>query len=201
METPTPHNFLVHSFSQLLEAIDLCIRYRLRGPALILLYSGIDIAGSLDSDEQSVQRRFTRWIDNYLLLDSALDCTAADLYGARCGLVHTYSPTSALSKAGKALEIGYAWKPDTAAELKKLVLRGAELKQHLGQEPMYFVAIQGDDLIESFRQGVVRFLNELERDPDRAAAAYAKSGHFISDLPSETAAEMLKKAEAVLGRG
>lgn len=200
MEAESPHKSLEYAFSQHLKAIELCAGNRLRGPALILLYSGIDIASSLDSDQLSVQARFTQWVDKYLLPGSSLNCTALDVYGARCGLVHSYSPISALSTAGRAIQIFYAWKPTSVADLKKLIEVGAELSRHVGTQPEYVVGLQGDDLIDSFQTGVTRFLNELERDPDRATAAYARAGHFIGDLPHDTAADMLKRAEAILRR-
>jgi hypothetical protein len=199
VEAVSQHKSLEQAFAQLLQAIELCVATRLRVPALILLYSGIDIAGGLDSNKASVHECFTDWVDKYLLPGSSLKCNAHDLYGARCGLVHSYSSVSNLSKAGKVTTIAYAWKPDSAAQLDNLVAAGAELSRLGGSKPEYFIAVQGDDLIDSFRTGVMSFLQELALDPARASAAYAKAGDFLANLSTETAEHMLKWAETVLG--
>jgi hypothetical protein len=170
-------------------------------PALILLYSGIDIASFLDTDNPVVHERFATWVEKYLLAGSSLKCSANDLYGARCGLVHSYSPVSTLSKTGKAVPIGYAWKPSTAARLEKLIEAHAALSRKVGSKPEYVIAVQGEYLIESFRAGLGSFLRELELDPVRVSAACVKAGDFLAHLPTETAEDMLTKAEAVLGGG
>jgi hypothetical protein len=199
MQSVSENNSLKLAFSQLLTAIDLCIAARLRPPALILLYSGIDIAAALDSAKPSVRERFIDWVDKYLLPGSSLKCTADDLYGARCGLVHTYSPVSDLSKTGKVNTISYAWKPSTEAQLQKLVNAGAELSRRVNAPIETFIPVQGEGLIESFRSGIAVFLADLENDPARANVAHAKVGHFFSDLSAERAEDMLKTAEEVLG--
>jgi hypothetical protein len=54
------HESLERAFAQLFEAIDLCLERRLRSPALILLYSTIDIASSLSADKGKIQNPFYR---------------------------------------------------------------------------------------------------------------------------------------------
>jgi hypothetical protein len=73
--------------------IDACIEKKLSGPALILIYSGIDTVGWLDSSEDYATRTsFMKWVDAYLLQAKPLQCTALELYAARCGLLHTFTP-------------------------------------------------------------------------------------------------------------
>jgi len=80
--------------------IDACIQKKLTAPALILIYSGIDTAGWLDSSEDYATRTsFMDWVDAYLLKAKPLQCTAMDLYAARCGLLHTFTPDSKLTSA------------------------------------------------------------------------------------------------------
>ena len=107
-ERPLSRESLENVFEQMLSPIELCVAARLGTPSLILLYSAIDIAGWLNSEHRKVQDRFTEWVDKYLLPNSSLKCTALDLYGARCGLVHSYSSDSDLSRSGKVTPIGYA---------------------------------------------------------------------------------------------
>ena len=95
--------------------------------------------------------------------------------------------------------ISYAWKPSTEAGLEKLVNAGAELSRRVNAPIEIFIPVQGETLIENFRSGIELFLADLENDPARANAAYAKAGEFFSDLPAERAEDMLKMAEKVLG--
>src|SRR2546430_3498723 len=98
--------------------IEACLQNSLSAPALILLYSGIDTAGWLDSDQQYATRSsFISWVDKYLLRAKKLACTALDLYAARCGLVHIFTPDSHLSARGDARRICYAWGRGRAEDL------------------------------------------------------------------------------------
>jgi hypothetical protein len=61
------------------------------------------------NDNETVKKRFTRWLDTYMLLpNSKLKCSSIDLYAARCSMVHSSTAESDLSKTGKAKEIYYA---------------------------------------------------------------------------------------------
>lgn len=77
----------------------------------MLLYAQIDIAASLNrpvSKSQVTREDFKNWVNQYLLPNSNLDCSADDLYAARCGLLHTYMAESKASRAGKAKQTFYA---------------------------------------------------------------------------------------------
>lgn len=192
---------LERAFGQLLEAIDLCVAHKLNVPALTLVYSTIDIAGWLHGTEkQKVGDRFTEWVDKYLLPGSNLKCNALTLYGARCGVVHSFSPESDLSASGKVLKIAYAWKPSLASELEELVAANLEMLRQRGVEEDpndYFVAVQGEDLVEALRKGVTTFLEDINLNPEKAAATYAKAKLF-GELSPETARDMLSQAEALI---
>jgi hypothetical protein len=195
---PLSRESLENVFGQLLAAIDICSAARLRTPALILLYSAIDIAGWLNSEQRNVQLRFTEWVDKYLLPNGSLKCTARDLYGARCGLVHSYSSDSDLSRSGKVTTLGYAWKPSTALELQELIQDNLDLCALRGSQGDYFIAVQVEDLIECFRRGIQVFLTDLEGDKSKAEAAYAKTAGVLTDLSAEKASNLLQKAQEIL---
>jgi hypothetical protein len=142
------------AFKQFFDAIDCCATKQLKMPTLVLVYCTIDIASWLYSEKKNVKARFIDWVEKYLLPASALKCTALELYGARCGIVHSNSPESDLSKAGKVKQVGYAWLPSRASELDKLVGFGVRL----GIEG--FIAIQADELIEALRHAADSFLRE-----------------------------------------
>jgi hypothetical protein len=82
-------------------------------PALTLCYSAIDICASLikeDPDKDITGKEFVDWIDKYCKFDPKTEFTgkSMDIWGARCGLVHSGSPISRKSREGKADLIAYA---------------------------------------------------------------------------------------------
>lgn len=99
------------SLLDLARGIETCREQKLHLPTLVLLYSAIDISAWMTNEDPKagVGKRFMAWVDQYLLKATPMDCTAADLYAARCGIVHTLSPDSDLSDKGKARRICYAW--------------------------------------------------------------------------------------------
>ena len=87
-------------FLELDSAIDLCLSKSLSMPALMLLYTGIDIAGWVEAtiEETGIKGReaFVAWVDKYMKPRTTLGCSALDLYAARCGVLHTMAPDSDL---------------------------------------------------------------------------------------------------------
>src|SRR5438128_496386 len=94
---------------QITAAAELCISARLNTPALILLYSAIDAASWLCAEypDGPVQKYFVAWVEKYLLATGRFKCSALDLWAARCGIVHTFSASSRLSREGKVHQIVY----------------------------------------------------------------------------------------------
>src|SRR5271155_2141189 len=124
--------------------VEQCIKHKLHLPALVLIYSGIDTAGWLDSPERDATKgSFMNWVNNYLLKAKALRCTAIDLYAARCGLLHTFSPDSRLSFEGKARRICYTWGSASVQDMHRTI--------DLTNSATEFVAVHVDELYEGWR--------------------------------------------------
>src|SRR6266436_3571681 len=97
---------LHENLMSLSKGVDSCLDNKLIGPALILIYSAIDTSGWLNSNEQFATRKsFIDWTSRYLLSTNRLSCSAVELYAARCGLLHTFTPNSKLSSDKKARRI------------------------------------------------------------------------------------------------
>ena len=93
--------------------IRACIGAKSVVSALTLIYSAIDALAALTRDSvktRATRREFTDWVDRYLLQELTGDLTAIDIYGARCGVVHTYSRDSELAREGKAKLLVYKWR-------------------------------------------------------------------------------------------
>jgi hypothetical protein len=136
-----------------LRAIRLCLENDLCNSATVLFYCGIDTAISLDLafDDNSVQLRYTKWCDTYMLKNETYDFTSLELYSARCGMVHETSGRSNLTEQGKAREIIYAWGDSDVALLPEM----NEVAQMND-----CVAVQFEDLV---RSGLLHSLVFLSR--------------------------------------
>lgn len=93
--------------------IKACQRAKCVVSALTLIYSSVDALAALTRKEPSTRAtraEFLDWVRTYLVPELSGDLTAEDIYGARCGVVHTHAPTSDLSKKGQAKLIVYKWR-------------------------------------------------------------------------------------------
>jgi hypothetical protein len=165
--------------------IDACIEKKLTVSALILIYSGIDTVGWLDSsDDHTTRTSFMKWVDTYLLKAKPLQCTSLDLYSARCGILLTLTPVSSIAKARR---ICYAWGTAIGQNLQRTI----DLTNKSGE----YVAVHINDLYEAWRHGVLQFTEELEKDSDRKSRVYNKAGKFFSELSLEDVCKVLTKLD------
>jgi hypothetical protein len=82
--------------SDLLVSIDECLTDNRLLPCLVLLYTGIDVIASLETEGKAQRDGFIRWVKKYLLKSKILECNGIDLYAARCEVVHTFTAESNL---------------------------------------------------------------------------------------------------------
>ncbi len=84
---------------------------------LILIYTYIDALASLimSPDKKEVSRQdFIFWVEKYMKTDpsQSYQYKGIDLWGARCGLVHRYSPSSKYSDNGTCKLFAYTTEKD-----------------------------------------------------------------------------------------
>jgi hypothetical protein len=167
---------LYHNLIQLGIGIEACIERKAQTASLILIYSAIDITAWLNNDDPDarVGKRFMAWVDAYILKVAPLPCSAIDLYAARCGLLHTLTPESDLSNAGKARLICYAWGKASGEKLQALTV-AARLDSR-------FAAVHIEALYKAWRDGLGLWIQELEQDPPRAERVRARAGKFFENM-------------------
>lgn len=176
-------DLILQNLATLDEAIHDCLRKQQVLPALILIYSGIDIVASLESKQgDAVKASFTRWVDSYMLPSHQLECTALELYAARCGMVHTLTAVSDLSRQGKARTINYAWGSASENDLRKSAKR-------LGRT--MFAVVHVDNLHEAFRLGVLKWADEVKGDAKRQKRVEANRPGWFMNLPSQQIKDFL----------
>ncbi len=168
----------------LASGIDACIEKKAITSALVLIYSAIDTTGWLDSTEAFATRNdFMSWVEKYLLKAKPLRCTSLDLYAARCGLLHTFTPDSQLSSSGQAHVIYYAWGTAKAEDLQRTI--------NLKNKSNELVAVHVDELYQAWKSGLVLFGEDLDKDPERSTRVLTKARKFFSELGVETMSEIL----------
>lgn len=146
------------AITQFLSAIAECIQKAFYMPALVLVHSLLDILAWLGRDpahEDVTRHDFLQWVEKYLLPGTGLNCTALELYSARCALIHTSTGHSKLTRRGKAREISYAWGPASVVHLQRLL-------DHSGHPR---IAIHGEALFEAVKVAIDRFMVSTAGDP------------------------------------
>ena len=168
---------LSSNISKHILSVELCLEHNLRMPALILIYSGIDILATLARpEEKDIGSRadFKRWCDKYLLPESELNCTATDLYAARCGILHSYTAESQLSKKLEANELVYAWGSSRPESLQEIIdCCGLSEK-----------VIHIEQLFLAFKSSIVRFLEDLHDSNFPIEVIEKRARKFFMDRPS-----------------
>lgn len=190
MGTQVNETKLYTNMMQLGAGIEACLEKRLITPALILLYSAIDITSWLASDNPnaSVRDCFTSWVKDYMLPSKPLECSALELYAARCGLVHTLTPDSRLVEQGGVRRIGYAWGTAKSNDLQRLI-NSTNWSDKL-------VSVQVEELYEAWRLGLLAFTKELQENSQRATAVYERANKFFANLAAEPFEEFLSKDDS-----
>lgn len=113
----------------------------LYGHFLVVLYSSIDTAGFLNSPPDvasASSTTFKPWVEKFFIQHIKEPVTAADLWSARCAVLHTFGTISDLSRSGKARQIQYYHGDPSKVELMNFVEitnridNGKHLAVHLG---------------------------------------------------------------------
>src|SRR5574341_620344 len=186
-EIVPPKNYEVE-LERLVIAIRLCINNDLHGPALILIYATMDILANLgrDAEHRYVKKDdFLRWVELYLLPDSDLQCSPVDLYGARCGILHSYSPVSNLSNIGSAKMLIHVWGSASEAEYLKPLER---------TEPQNVLVIHVEKLFTALAEGIIKFRENFQDVELLEKRGNEMSGNWaISDIQRQVSRAMTEK--------
>jgi hypothetical protein len=97
-------------------------------------------------------------------------CRGVDLYGARCGVLHTFSASSDLGRDGRAKQVIYAWGTGDPEALRRA-------GRHLGRDD---VVVHLSDLLDAFVSGLDKYFAELFADPVRWQQATASANWYVN---------------------
>ncbi|SRR6266404_5689406 len=143
--------------SQLTTGVNDLFASRRTLPGFLLLYTSIDIIASLTRPkgaESTSSTFFKDWVKNYILPNSDLDCSAEEIWGARCGLLHTGTAESDMSRTRRVRMINYVGTIEAAARMQS--------KHDSGQKKDLFVPTPR--FVGAFIAGCKRFEAKVHSD-------------------------------------
>lgn len=149
---------IVYGPRGMLNGIDACIETQCLVSALTLIYSAIDAISALTrplDSEKTNREVFKQWVAKHMKPSERLGCRPEDIYAARCGVLHTYSPDADLVRRGEAKPLVYRWKNGPAPD-----------PQLASQIPENALVICIDDLSETLRVAVGDFIETLANDSE-----------------------------------
>lgn len=140
----------------MLVGIQTCLRSECLVSAITLMFSSIDALAALTrpiGQQLTDSAVFKAWANRYIKPESELGCTAEDLWGARCGVLHLYSPDSTLLRRNEARRIYYQWEAGPAADVARAIPGGS-------------LVITVETLHQAVVQAIHDFIVDTEMDPD-----------------------------------
>jgi hypothetical protein len=160
MEDPTRKQVLSARVNEFTTAVKLLLDSAHTLPALMMLYAAIDILGSLlrpESEPDTKGEYFKKWVNDYMIAPSHVAFTSEEVWSARCGLLHTHTASSKLSRQGKARQLHYfrAHGASLPPELRHA------MKEALAQGKLF---VDVDALYTVFTDGTQRFLAAVQSD-------------------------------------
>jgi len=98
---------IAKKYAETTDAICMCGVKKYHESVLVLLYSAIDALSWLYSDQMDVNKRnvgddYKKWVITFLLPNlEGYNCTATEIYLARCSVLHTERNTELFNKVIK----------------------------------------------------------------------------------------------------
>jgi len=141
---------------------------------VILIYAGMDAMAFLDmpKGQTEVKRKdFIDWAERYIHFPCKEQLTGADLYGARCSMLHAYGAVSRMSNAGECRVIGYMDK-----SLPEIRYETDEALKHL-------VLVSIPALKDAFFKGIDKFLVDAFSDKKKAEIVEERLRTFVQQFP------------------
>lgn len=174
----------MQNYAQVIKGTHICLDQKLLMPSLILIYTLIDTLAWACSDNKcsAVRCRFETWVTTWL--GSRLTCSAAELYAARCGILHTLTSKSNLVAEGGVREVFYAWGTAKSEDLQATI-------DYLGNDKA--VAIHVSALFQMVCDAMADILEKAESDASLATCLNEAAALHLVNEGIEPVAQYLKQ--------
>jgi hypothetical protein len=160
-------------FRERLRSIGTCLSTGHPEATLALVYSGIDVFGWLAAPqgiEFGTGDTYKNWCNKYLVNQiqsvEGLVITGDDLWAARCGMLHTSTPISRLSRHGQAYELWYQYQGKT----------GVNYFSNTGLCPL---GLDIEKLALAFREAGIAFIQDLKTDQEANNVSEQRAQNFL----------------------
>ena len=132
----------------------------------------MDILGSFQTqDGFATGNSFKNWVTNYLFVEKTFSFDEDDLWGARCGIVHTMRYDSRQGATLKTIVYGFYGHD---ADIQKIT------------DPTQQIGIYLEDLFDAFKKAYSRHLEELENSSDATVNEHLnKLPDYVDLIPLE----------------
>ncbi|MCH7826890.1 MAG: hypothetical protein IIC75_02775 [Bacteroidetes bacterium] len=177
-----PLQLLNDRFEEIIFALELCKDKGFILPTLMILYTAIDSAAHLYSNNKTVRKRFMDWVDKFMIKSENLGFTSIDLYSARCGILHTLTSTSSLVLEGKAKKGIYSLDDSNKNDLKKVL-------DPTALDECFFVKL--DELIKLFYKGFLEFFDSIFKDQKLKSNVISKCEKYYNHTTIDEMAKEL----------
>lgn len=175
---------IIGKYIETIKAIKICGENKCYESSVRLLYSAIDslswlYSDQMDLDKRKVKKEYEKWVNDFLIPELkkyGYDCTALELYLARCSQLHTFS---AVAKKQKDIRIVAYVLGDKEFMIKTIqILPGIENISN-GKK---FVIMHIGDLVDCFINGTHKFFKMLEENNELAKKAISKVDYYYASL-------------------
>lgn len=147
---------IVKGHRGMFKGIDACIHAQCLVSAIALIYSSIDALSALTrppATTRTDRNIFINWVNRYMQPNRTLHCSADDLYGARCGILHTYSTSSDFSRRGTAKHLIYKWQDGPDPDPNRAI-----------PLPTAVLCLCVEDLRRVLEDAAINFLGSIEKN-------------------------------------
>jgi len=159
------------------KGINVTLENECDASAVILMLSAIDAMAFLvipESQQDVRAEDFITWADQYIRFPGKEQLTGADLYGARCAMLHSFGAQSRMSRNGQCRVILWMDKAVPPIIFRPEVQPG-------------YVMVSIPALRDALFEGMDRFLVNLYKDPNSKEAKLAdkRFQSFVHKTPTE----------------
>jgi len=147
---------VIHGPRGMIPGIDACLASQCLVSAVTLMFAAIDALAALTrpiTQGETDSETFRTWTNRFIDPATRLHCTAQDLWGARCGILHSYSPEAARAAQFGARRVFYQWRQGPAANAARAL-------------PANAIVLTVEDLYEVLVDAMNAYLHESVVDAE-----------------------------------
>lgn len=155
----------------MLRGVESCLDTQCLMSAVTLIFASIDALAALSRPPTLAETTgavFQAWITRFLPM-GALACTELELWGARCGVLHTYRPEAGVVR-GAVRPLYYQWRAGPAAGAERTL------------PPVHHVIVV-EDLYLALRHAADAYMEAIAQDPVLAASLQAHLPNLLHYRP------------------